>query len=301
MRSMMAAGILLLTATRFARADDVRGELSVVKEGEKVAIDLATLKEWLHEDLIPRDPTKFVITCRDSKATVSGWVVDLLDVKPGEDITIVHEKIGLKVVLKVTAAEGRRCEVRVFKACDAEALAVSMCDAGAGDWKIEADTGFTVATKDRLAVNEIVVAQLNPLASASKSAVSVVRSSVKLTALTVAERYYQAILEGAKIQDAKDQRKFYLEKFAPLWNKTNRARAEMNDIISMHWTAGLNIVKRSKVREYAYVREEVAKRTDGRRIYYFKRTTRAGDDLGEARVVVALEDGAWVIDSSTNE
>ncbi|GEM_PF-5821136 len=291
---------MILATLLLASTGEMTGELGVAKEGEKIVVNLGVLRELLPKDLTPDKPVGFVVTCRGTKTQATDWFMDIMDVRPGDDITIEHDPIELKIVLSVKAADGRRASAKEFSNWDRKLLAVSVCDGGQGDWSIAADKGYEFTTKGEVRMNELILSQLEPVVKASKGAAYFMQAGVTHSPLQVATRFFEVMIEGSKCADEKERRKVYLEKFVPLWNANDRAKGEGNNMCQMQWTAALNVIKRRGLKGYKYSGVEPKGTGVGRRAFYFERLRKTGEDSGHARIVIELED-RWVVSSSTNE
>ena len=275
----------LLLALLLPAVDEVKGELYVSSDGEKIIVDLSALPSVIGKPLA--SPSEFTVHHGEreiKRADADAKMVSIPGVvgrtEDPETITITHK--DFKIVLTVRPGENKRIEA----GRSGNSVWITIWSEGGDEWKTKShDEGFVVYADSFLrSVDGVDVSGLKPLVKGTDSAFYLTPADYFQEWRFMAEKCYQAVLEK-KYDD-----------FVQTFNEFDKKQADKRRQCQMYWSALRKTVDNNNVVKFNYQSINKYKNKPELKKLMFKRLDGDDKQVGyDTAIIVKLEEGKWVI------
>ncbi len=281
-KSALTAGILAIAAAG-AAADELPGELRIDSRGERIEIDLGTLRTFTRDD----DASRFSVRY-DGKEVNRPRLRDRrvsIQAVPGGRLEIRHADFRLTVTFE--ASDKRRAAAARTTVRGEESAIVSVCDTGEGRWRLSGgEDRFPLwASGGTVTVDGVDIASKSPLLRGARSTLHLLSAREFTSWLSVAQACYEALLREQWAA------------FVATFNKHDREQAERYADCRLYWNAVRRTIERNNVVEFRFKDINPYGSKGSRRKLMFQRFDDDGKQVGyDTAIVLVLEDGEWRID-----
>jgi hypothetical protein len=263
-----------------ALLDEVRAELRIQPDGEKIAVDLKGISGILKD----ADPSEYEVL-------LGGTAVDRPDPKaatiefaatPGGEVIVRNKKRDFVLTVSLVAGDKRRAYQSSTKAFGEDVVVATVCNMGDGGWHVKsADVRYPVwAEKDTVTLDGMPFVTFPAVAKGKQCALVIVPAKNLTAALEVAQQFIDALLKkdfnGFSALLGSDREKTY-------WNAARKS-IENAKIVKTRYR-GIN----------SYQTTEIRKKLMFDQLTEFDEVPRGGS----WPVSLILEDGKWVIEKVT--